>query len=55
MKAKALVVIAAMMAACGLMPDSARAQVATAAPGSGWTFDFTPYIWGVAMSGDVQG
>jgi len=43
------------LAAFSLAPTPARAQTATAAPGSGWTFDFTPYIWGVAMSGDVQG
>jgi opacity protein-like surface antigen len=55
MKAGALVVVAVMITALGLVPASARAQTATAASGSGWTFDFTPYIWGVAMSGDVQG
>ena len=49
------VVLAAVLAALSLSPAPARAQTATAAPGSGWTFDFTPYIWGVAMSGDVQG
>lgn len=36
------------------LPGIGRAQTA-AAPGSGWTFDFTPYIWGAGMSGDVQG
>jgi opacity protein-like surface antigen len=44
----------ALVLAIGLAPAPAQAQTAAAAPGSGWTFDFTPYIWGVAMSGDVQ-
>jgi opacity protein-like surface antigen len=55
LKLKTILLAAAMLAALGLAPAPARAQIATAAPGSGWTFDFTPYIWGVAMSGDVQG
>ena len=55
MKARELILAAAILSTCCLAPASARAQTATAAPGSGWTFDFTPYIWGVAMSGDVQG
>jgi opacity protein-like surface antigen len=46
---------AAVLAALALAPIPARAQTAAAASGSEWTFDFTPYIWGVAMSGDVQG
>ncbi|MGH8642242.1 MAG: hypothetical protein ACRET6_11045 [Burkholderiales bacterium] len=50
---KHLVLGAAVLATLGLAPAPAGAQAA-AAPGSGWTFDFTPYIWGVAMSGDVQ-
>jgi hypothetical protein len=49
------ILLAAMLAALGLAPAPARAQTAAAAPGSGWTFDFTPYIWGVAMRGNVQG
>ena len=48
-------VLTAVLATLSLAPVPARAQTATAAPGAGWTFDFTPYIWGVAMSGDVQG
>jgi len=48
-------VLAAVLAALSLSPAPAQAQAAAAAPGSGWTFDLTPYIWGVAMSGDVQG
>ena len=30
-----------------------RAQAA-AAPSGGWTFEFTPYIWGAGMSGEVE-
>jgi len=48
-------VLAAVLAALSLSPAPAQAQAAAAAHGSGWTFDLTPYIWGVAMSGDVQG
>jgi len=47
-------VLAAVLAALSLAPTPARAQTATAAPGTGWTFDFTPYIWGAAMSGKVE-
>ena len=54
MKARALVLVAVVVSALGLASGAARAQTATAAPGSGWTFDVTPYIWGVAMSGEVQ-
>jgi opacity protein-like surface antigen len=55
MKAKTRVLAVTLLATVALAPPSSRAQTAAAAPGSGWTFDFTPYIWGVAMSGDVQG
>jgi hypothetical protein len=54
MKWRAPALAAAMLATLGLAPAEARAQAA-AAPGTGWTFDFTPYIWGAGMSGDVQG
>ena len=50
-----LLLAAALLATLGLAPGAAQAQTASAATGTGWTFDFTPYIWGVAMSGDVQG
>ena len=33
-------------------PDPALAQ-AVASPGSGWSFEFTPYLWGASMSGNV--
>lgn len=33
-------------------PHPARAQAASS-PDSGWTFEFTPYLWGAAMSGEV--
>jgi len=46
---------AALVLVIGLPPAPARAQTAAAASGAGWTFDFTPYIWGVAMRGEVQG
>lgn len=53
---RGLVAITALLATLGLAPAEARAQTAAApSGGSGWSFDFTPYIWGVAMSGDVQG
>jgi hypothetical protein len=52
---KTLAVAVAVLATLCVAPAPARAQTAAAVPGSGWTFDFTPYIWGVAMSGDVQG
>lgn len=52
---RASVLAATLLVAFGLAPAPARAQAATAAPGTDWTFDFTPYIWGVAMSGNVQG
>lgn len=52
---RASILAALLLAAVGLAPMPVRAQTATAAPGSGWTFDFTPYIWGAGMSGDVQG
>ncbi|HEY7658101.1 MAG TPA: hypothetical protein VH881_14635 [Burkholderiales bacterium] len=55
MKAKKRVLAVTLLATLALAPAPAQAQTAAAAPGSGWTFDFTPYIWGVAMSGDVQG
>lgn len=32
----------------------ASAQTASA-PASGWQYEFTPYFWGAAMKGDVQG
>jgi len=48
-------VLAALLAAVSLAPMPVRAQTAAAAPGSSWTFDFTPYIWGAGMNGDVQG
>ena len=51
---RTLPLVAAVLAMLGLAPSPARAQTAAAAPGSGWTFDFTPYIWGVAMRGEVQ-
>ena len=54
MKTTALVSMAAFVSALGFAPGTIQAQTATAATGTGWTFDFTPYIWGVAMSGDVQ-
>jgi hypothetical protein len=41
-----------MLATLGLAPAAARAQAAAAA-GGGWTFEFTPYLWGAGMSGEV--
>ncbi|HEU0289683.1 MAG TPA: hypothetical protein VFR39_02900, partial [Burkholderiales bacterium] len=52
---KVSVLTAALLATFCLAPSPARAQTAAAASGNGWTFDFTPYVWGVAMGGDVQG
>ena len=46
---KALILAAAVC----LAPSPVAAQ-ATAASGTGWTFDFTPYIWGAAMRGHVE-
>jgi opacity protein-like surface antigen len=48
------VLAATLLVAFGLTPILARAQIATAAPGTDWTFDFTPYIWGAGMSGKVE-
>lgn len=39
-------------AAIGAAPGAAQAQ-ATAVPRSGWSFEFTPYLWGAAMEGSV--
>lgn len=52
--AGASILAAGFLLAIGLAPSSAQAQTAAAAPGSGWTFDLTPYIWGVALSGNVE-
>ena len=51
---KALVLGAAIVAALGATPTVAQAQAAASA-GGGWTFEFTPYLWGAAMSGEVAG
>ena len=50
MNIKALVLGAAL----GATPTVAQAQAAASA-GGGWTFEFTPYLWGAAMSGEVAG
>jgi opacity protein-like surface antigen len=50
---RAAVLVWAILAILGVVPAAARAQAA-AAPGSGWTFEFTPYIWGAGMSGEVE-
>lgn len=50
---RAIVLVWAILATLGIAPATARAQAA-AAPGSGWTFEFTPYIWGAGMSGEVE-
>jgi len=49
---KALVLGAAIVAALGATPTVAQAQAA-ASSGGGWTFEFTPYLWGAGMSGEV--
>ena len=49
---KALVLGAAIVAALGATPTVALAQAA-ASSGGGWTFEFTPYLWGAGMSGEV--
>jgi len=49
---KALALGAAIVAALGATPTVAQAQAA-ASPGGGWTFEFTPYLWGAGMSGEV--
>jgi opacity protein-like surface antigen len=49
---KALVLGAAIVAALGATPNVAQAQAA-ASSGGGWTFEFTPYLWGAGMSGEV--
>jgi hypothetical protein len=51
---KALVLGGAILATLGLMPAAARAQSAGSLD-SGWSFEFTPYLWGAAMSGEVAG
>jgi hypothetical protein len=33
---------------------AAHAQMSAAAGGEGWSFDFTPYLWGAGMDGSVQ-
>jgi hypothetical protein len=52
LKIPALVVSLAIGAALGAAFGEAPAQAA-AAPRSGWSFDFTPYLWGAAMEGSV--
>ena len=49
---KALALGAAIVAALGATPTVAQAQAA-ASSGGGWTFEFTPYLWGAGMSGEV--
>jgi len=49
---KALVLGTAIVAALGATPTVAQAQAA-ASSGGGWTFEFTPYLWGAGMSGEV--
>jgi hypothetical protein len=36
-----------------LAPITASGQESTAAPGSGWTFTATPYVWFAGLEGDV--
>jgi opacity protein-like surface antigen len=52
LKIPALVVSLAIGAALGAAFGEAPAQAA-AAPRSGWSFAFTPYLWGAAMEGSV--
>ena len=49
---KALVLGGAILATLGLAPAAAQAQAAESS-GSDWSFEFTPYLWGAAMSGEV--
>jgi opacity protein-like surface antigen len=49
---KAWVAGGAILAALGAVPATAQARAA-ASPGGGWSFEFTPYLWGAAMSGSV--
>jgi hypothetical protein len=51
---KALVLAGAIVAALGVAPATAQAQAASSSA-AGWSFDFTPYLWGASMSGEVQG
>lgn len=52
MNVKALVLRVAIVAALGATPGVGQAQ-AVASSGGGWTFEFTPYLWGASMSGNV--
>ncbi len=52
MNVKALVLGGAILTALGLVPAATHAQAAS--PDGGWSFEFTPYIWGAAMSGEVE-
>jgi hypothetical protein len=50
-KVKALVLGGAILATFGFVPTAAHAADG---PSGGWTFEFTPYIWGAGMSGEVE-
>jgi opacity protein-like surface antigen len=52
MKMKAWVLGGAILTTLGLAPAAVLAQAAES-PGGGWSFEFTPYLWGAAMSGEV--
>jgi opacity protein-like surface antigen len=45
-------IAAALVLSLASAPHAALAQAA-ASPDSGWNFEFTPYIWGASMSGEV--
>jgi hypothetical protein len=49
---KAWVLGAAVAVALGAAPATAQAQAASSRT-TGWSFEFTPYLWGAAMSGSV--
>jgi opacity protein-like surface antigen len=50
-KVKALVLGAAILATFDFGSTAARAADG---PSGSWTFEFTPYIWGAGMSGEVE-
>jgi opacity protein-like surface antigen len=45
-------VAAALVLSLAGAPRTAQAQAASS-PDGGWSFEFTPYLWGAAMSGEV--
>ena len=52
MNVKALALRGAFLATLGIAPAVALGQT-SASPADGWSFEFTPYLWGASMSGNV--